>query len=131
MFNKSMTHNLSPLIRRSYLIDICFTISLHDWQTLYKIILMGITFDIVSHTRKLLQFGVFDHLADQDISVLHHKVMQNQLDTTSRQLFFKLWRKGDYTSDFSKMQLLMETNLLLMRNGQMMIEEDFQELILD
>jgi hypothetical protein len=57
--------------------------------------------------------------------------MQNQLDTTSRQLFFKLWRKGDYTSDFSKMQLLMETNLLLMRNGQMMIEEDFQELILD
>jgi hypothetical protein len=26
---------------------------------------------------------------------------------------------------------LMETNLLLMRNGQRMIEEDFQELILD
>ena len=131
MFNKSMTHNLSPLIRRSYLIDICFTIPSHDKWTLYKIILMGITFDIVSHTRKLLQFGVFDHLADQDISVLHYKVMQNQLDTTSKQLFFTLWRKGDYTSDFSKMQLLMETNLLLMRNGQMMIEEDFQELILD
>ena len=126
-----MTHNLSPLHRRKYLIDICFTIPLHDKWTLYKIILMGITFDIVSHTRKLLQFGVFDHLADQDISVLHHKVMQNQLDTTSRQLFFTLWRKGDYTSDFSKMQLLMETNLLLMRNGQRMIEEDFQELILD
>ena len=126
-----MTHNLSPLHGRKYLIDICFTIPLHDKWTLYKIILMGITFDIVSHTRKLLQFGVFDHLADQDISVLHYKVMQNQLDTTSRQLFFSLWRKGDYTSDFSKMQLLMETNLLLMRNGQRMIEEDFQELILD
>jgi hypothetical protein len=92
---------------------------------------MGITFDIVGHTRKLLQFGVFDHLTDQDISVLHHKVMQNQLDAVSRQLFIKLWRKGDYTSDFSKMQLLMETNLLLQRNGQMMIEEDFQEMVTD
>lgn len=100
-------------------------------MTLYKIIVMGITFDIVSHTRKLLQFGVFDHLADQDISVLHHMVMQNQLDSTKKQVYFTLWRKGDFTSDFSKMQLLMETNLLLMRNGQMMIEEDFQELILD
>ena len=100
-------------------------------MTLYKIILMGITFDIVSHTRKLLQFGVFDHLADQDISVLHHKVMQNHLDAVSRQLFIKLWRKGDYTSDFSKMQLLMETNLLLMRNGERMIEEDCQELAID
>ena len=92
---------------------------------------MGITFDIVSHTRKLLQFGVFDHLADQDISVLHHKVMQNHLDAVSRQRFIKLWRKGEYTSDFSKMQLLMETNLLLMRNGERMIEEDFQELAID
>jgi hypothetical protein len=57
--------------------------------------------------------------------------MQNQLDAVSRQLFIKLWRKGDYTSDFSKMQLLMETNLLLQRNGQMMIEEDFQEMVTD
>ena len=100
-------------------------------MTLYKIILMGITFDIVSHTRKLLQFGVFDHLADQDISVLHHMVMQNQMDAPKKQVYFTLWRKGDFTSDFSKMQLLMETNLLLLRNGQRMIEEDFQELILD
>ena len=100
-------------------------------MTLYKIILMGITFDIVSHTRKLLQFGVFDHIADQDISVLHHMIMQNQLDPTKKPVYFTLWRKGDFTSDFSKMQLLMETNLLLLRNGQRMIEEDFQELILD
>jgi hypothetical protein len=57
--------------------------------------------------------------------------MQNHLDAASRQLFIKLWRKGDYTSDFSKMQLLMETNLLLMRNGERMIEEDFQELAID
>jgi hypothetical protein len=92
---------------------------------------MGITFDIVSHTRKLLQFGVFDHLADQDISVMYHMVMQNQLEATKKQVYFAFWRKGDFTSDFSKMQLLMETNLLLLRNGQMMIEENFQELILD
>lgn len=114
-----------------YLVHNSFTIPSHDCMTLNKIIHMGITFDIISHTRKLLQFGVFDHLADQEISVLHYKLMQNQLDAGSRQLFFNLWRKGDFTSDFSKIQLLMETNLLLLRNGQMMIEEDFQELILD
>lgn len=92
---------------------------------------MGITFEIVGHTRKLLQFGIFDHLADQEISVLHHMVMQNQLDVSKKQVYFTFWRKGDFTSDFSKMQLLMETNLLLLRNGQTIIEEDFQELTID
>ena len=58
-------------------------------------------------------------------------VMQNQMDAPKKQVYFTLWRKGDFTSDFSKMQLLMETNLLLLRYGQTMIEEDFQELILD
>ena len=100
-------------------------------MTLYEIILMGITYDIVNHTRKLLQFGIFNHLADQDISVLHHMVMKNQLEASKKQVYYNLWRKGDFTSDFSKIQLLMETNLLLMRNGERMIEEDFQELAID
>jgi hypothetical protein len=42
-----------------------------------------------------------------------------------------LWREGDYTSDFTSMQLLQQTNYLLQLHGQKMIEEDFLELILD
>jgi hypothetical protein len=44
---------------------------------------------------------------------------------------FNLWREGDYTSDFTSMQLLQQTNYLLQLHGQKMIEEDFLELILD
>jgi hypothetical protein len=48
-----------------------------------------------------------------------------------QQLIFKLWREGDYTSNFINMQLLQQTNYVLQMHGQRMIEEDFLELILD
>jgi hypothetical protein len=38
---------------------------------------------------------------------------------------------GDYTSEFARLQLLQETNFLLQRFGERMIEEDFLETLID
>jgi hypothetical protein len=37
---------------------------------------MGRSYDIIQHTRKLLEQGVFNHLSDDTISILHHMIMQ-------------------------------------------------------
>ena len=88
---------------------------------------MGISFDVISHTRKLLQHGIFNHLTDESISVLHHMIIQSTGNETNKRRFFELWRKGDFSENFTHMQLLQETNFLLQKNGESPIEENFLE----
>lgn len=90
---------------------------------------MGISFDVISHTRKLLQHGIFNHLTDESISVLHHMIIQSTGNETNKRRFFELWRKGDFSENFTHMQLLQETNFLLQKNGERPIEENFLEYV--
>jgi hypothetical protein len=92
---------------------------------------MDVSFQLLSHTRHLLQNGIFNHLSDQKISTLHYIILSSSNKVQDQQAIFKLWREGDYTSNFTSMQLLQQTNYLLQMHGQRMIEEDFLELILD
>jgi len=88
---------------------------------------MGNTFDIILHTKKLLQAGIFNHLTDENISVLHHLIMQSSFQYLNKKKFFKIWRKGDFSEHFVHMQLLQETNFILQKNGEQIIEENFLE----
>ena len=90
---------------------------------------MGISFDVISHTRKLLQHGIFNHLTDESISVLHHMIIQSTGNEMNKKRFFELWRKGDFSENFTHMQLLQETNFLLQKNGERPIEENFLEYV--
>jgi hypothetical protein len=92
---------------------------------------MDVSFQLLSHTRHLLQNGIFNHLSDQKISTLHYIILSASNKVQDQQAIFKLWREGDYTSNFTSMQFLQQTNYLLQMHGQRMIEEDFLELILD
>ena len=88
---------------------------------------MGISFDVLTHTRKLLQFGVFNHLTDESISILHHMIINSSYCQIDKKQFFEIWKKGDFSENFTHMQLLQETNFLLQKNGQHIIEENFLE----
>ena len=92
---------------------------------------MNVSLQLLSHTRHLLQNGIFNHLPDQKISTLHYMILSANKRLQDQQLIFGLWREGDYTSNFVNMQFLQQTNYLLQMHGQKMIEEDFLELILD
>jgi hypothetical protein len=92
---------------------------------------MEVSPKLISHTRQLLQNGIFNHLSDEKISTLHYLILSANPKPQDQQLIFKLWREGDYTSNFINMQLLQQTNYVLQMHGQRMIEEDFLELILD
>ena len=88
---------------------------------------MGISSNVISHTRKLLQYGIFNHLSDENISVLHHMIIQSSDSEIIKKRFFEIWRKGDFSENFTHMQLLQETNFLLQKNGESGIEENFLE----
>jgi hypothetical protein len=88
---------------------------------------MGISSNVISHTRKLLQYGIFNHLSDENISVLHHMIFQSSDSEIIKKRFFEIWRKGDFSENFTHMQLLQETNFLLQKNGERGIEENFLE----
>ena len=88
---------------------------------------MGISSNVISHTRKLLQYGIFNHLSDENISVLHHMIIQSSDSEIIKKRFFEIWRKGDFSENFTHMQLLQETNFLLQKNGERGIEENFLE----
>ena len=92
---------------------------------------MNVSLQLLSHTRHLLQNGIFNHLPDQKISTLHYMILSANKRLQDQQLIFSLWREGDYTSNIVNMQFLQQTNYLLQMHGQKMIEEDFLELILD
>jgi hypothetical protein len=92
---------------------------------------MGRSYDIIQHTRKLLEQGVFNHLSDDTISVLHHMIMQSPQDQAEKKSFFKIWRKGDFTSSFLTMQLLQQSNYMLQFYGEAIINEDFMEFVFD
>jgi hypothetical protein len=89
---------------------------------------MGISFDIIMHTRKLLQYGIFNHLTDDSISVMHHMIMQSDKGPLDKKRIFEIWRRGDFSENFTHMQLLQETNVLLQKNGERLIDENFLEL---
>jgi hypothetical protein len=89
---------------------------------------MGNSFDIIMHTKKLLHAGIFSHLTDENISVLHHLIMQSSLQNLNKKRFFEIWRRGDFSEHFENMQLLQETNFILQKNGEYIIEENFLEL---
>jgi hypothetical protein len=76
----------------------------------------------------LLHAGIFSHLTDENISVLHHLIMQSSLQNLNKKRFFEIWRKGDFSEHFENMQLLQETNFILQKNGEYIIEENFLEL---
>ena len=86
---------------------------------------------VVSLTRKLLHEGIFNHLSDQEITSIHLRVLSVNDDAKHIPGFVKFWRKGDFSSDFRRLQLLQETNLVLQFLGEKMIEEDFLELVID
>jgi hypothetical protein len=86
---------------------------------------------ISSHTRKLLQAGVFDCLPDEFISRVHHLLLYPELSEKEYSVIIHCWRKGNYCLGFSTMQLLQETNQILSRLGMPLIEEDFLEFIID
>ncbi len=100
-------------------------------QSCEKYRTMGLSYDVIMHTRKLLAQGVFNHLSDDTISVLHHMIMQSTQGELERKSFFKIWRRGDFTSSFLNMQLLQQSNYLLQFYGEATINEDFMELIFD
>ncbi|MEY3351521.1 MAG: hypothetical protein RIQ50_1632 [Bacteroidota bacterium] len=79
--------------------------------------------DLIRHTSKLLHHGIFSHLTDEKITKIHHLLLKNS--DTDVFSFFGLWRQGDFSFDFSSLQLLLETNLLLQKYGQPHIESDF------
>jgi hypothetical protein len=87
--------------------------------------------DARSHTRRLLYQGIFSHLSDQEISNIHHLILSEDEGGKNLKSFIKIWRMGDYTSEFIRFQLLQETNFLLQRFGERMIEEDFLESLID
>lgn len=89
---------------------------------------MGNSLDIIMHTKKLLHAGIFSHLTDENISVLHHLIMQSSLQNLNKKRFFEIWRRGDFSEHFENMQLLQETNFILQKNGEYIIEENFLEL---
>lgn len=89
---------------------------------------MGNSFDIIMHTKKLLHAGIFSHLTDENISVLHHLIMQSSLQNLNKKRFFEIWRRGDFSEHFENMHLLQETNFILQKNGEYIIEENFLEL---
>ena len=92
---------------------------------------MGRSYDIIQHTRKLLEQGVFNHLSDDTISVLHHMIMQSPQGQAEKKSFFNIWRKGDFTSSFLTMQLLQQSNYMLQFYGEAIINEDFMEFVFD
>ena len=92
---------------------------------------MGTSYDIIMHTRKLLAQGVFNHLSDDTISVLHHMIMQSPQSQAEKKIFLKIWRKGDFTSSVHTMQLLQQSIYLLQFYGEDTINVDFMEFIFD
>jgi hypothetical protein len=92
---------------------------------------MGRSYDIIQHTRKLLEQGVFNHLSDDTISILHHMIMQAPESQAEKKSFFNIWRKGDFTSSFLTMQLLQQSNYMLQFYGEAIINEDFMEFVFD
>ncbi len=86
---------------------------------------------ILVHTRNLLKHDVFNHLNDDLISVIHHRILQSPSKEIDKRLFFKLWRNGDYGLNSMTIQLLQKTNYLLQTFGEPLIEEDFLELAYD
>ncbi|MFZ9688073.1 MAG: hypothetical protein ACO3AW_08890, partial [Chitinophagaceae bacterium] len=64
---------------------------------------MGNSFDIIMHTKKLLHAGIFSHLTDESISVLHHLIMQSSLQNLNKKRFFEIWRRGDFSEHFENM----------------------------
>jgi len=84
---------------------------------------------IISHTRKLLHYGVFSHMTDGEISILHYRILNGNNNESSSKSLLRLWRMGNFNSDFSRLVLLQETNYLLQKFGEQMIEEDFLEII--
>jgi hypothetical protein len=92
---------------------------------------MGRSYDIIQHTRKLLEQGVFNHLSDDTISILHHMIMQPPESQAEKKSFFNIWRKGDFTSSFLTMQLLQQSNYMLQFYGEAIINEDFMEFVFD
>lgn len=85
--------------------------------------------DIIHHTSRLLHHGIFSHLTDEKITKIHHLLLNNS--KIEKSTFFTLWRQGDFGYDFSSLQLLLETNLLLQRYGQANIESDFLMELMD
>ena len=92
---------------------------------------MGRSYDIIQHTRKLLEQGVFNHLNDDTISILHNMIMQSPQGQAEKKSFFNIWRKGDFTSSFLTMQLLQQSNYMLQFYGEAIINEDFMEFVFD
>ena len=83
---------------------------------------------ILVHTRNLLKHDVFNHLNDDLISVIHHRILQSPSSEMNKEIFFRLWRNGDYGLNSMTIQLLQKTNYLLQAFGEPIIEEDFLEL---
>lgn len=89
---------------------------------------MEICFDIIMHTKKLLHGGIFNHFSDDTVSALHHLIMKSSRTNINRNIFFNVWRKGNFSNEFQHLQLLQETNFILQKNGQNTIEENFLEI---
>jgi hypothetical protein len=47
----------------------------------------------------------------------------------NKKRFFEIWRRGDFSEHFENMHLLQETNLILQKNGEYIIEENFLEIL--
>jgi hypothetical protein len=55
-------------------------------------------------------------------------IINSSIKTVSKKQFFEIWKKGDFSENFTHMQLLQETNFLLQLNGEHIIEENFLEM---
>lgn len=87
--------------------------------------------EILSHTALLLQSGVFNHLKDEAISLLHHNLLMARGNAINTNPFFVIWRKGDFSGSLSCLELLHQSNRLLQKYGQRPIEVDFLENVID
>lgn len=86
------------------------------------------SFDIIRHTKKLLAYGIFHHLTDDTISILHHLLLKGECPTLTKKKLFEFWQQGDFSDNSLHMQLLHETNFILTQNGENSIQENFIEI---
>jgi hypothetical protein len=79
---------------------------------------------IVSLTREMLRIGIFNHLNDNDVSVLYHLLIQVQNPPTliQQNIFISYWKRGNFFDNQFASQILLQCNEILKSMGFDIIE---------
>jgi len=79
---------------------------------------------IIELTREMLSGGIFNHLSDNEISRLHHCILQGKEAFFPQlpELLISYWYQGDYFSSDVSPRFLHQCNEYLQSIGRPMIE---------